>query len=280
MADDHIGSLSAALSARFGESFAVDADLAGLDALARLASRRVCRRYLPRPLEPELVRLLCACALCAPSKSDLQQADILIVADRAKRSAIESLLPQMPWMAEAPLFLIFLANGRRIPAIAALRGKPFPNHHLDSFFNATVDAALVLGAFISAAEAVGLGCCPISLIRDHASVVSSLFELPERVIPVAGLTVGWPAEQGELSPRLSLASTVHRDRYDERNFVELIEAYDRRRADLRPYPRQRDEARWGTAAFYSWSEDKARQYAVPQRADFGTFIRAKGFCLD
>jgi len=29
-----------------------------------------------------------------------------------------------------------------------------------------------------------------------------------------------------------------------------------------------------------WSEDKARQYAEPQRADFGAFVRAKGFCLD
>ncbi|MCL6643555.1 MAG: nitroreductase family protein, partial [Dehalococcoidia bacterium] len=204
--------------------------------------------------------------------------DRLLAALRAE--GVEVVLWQTLPLPAHPVFQEFLANGRRIPAIAALRGKPFPNHHLDSFFNATVDAALVLGAFISAAEAVGLGCCPISLIRDHAAVVSSLFELPERVIPVAGLTVGWPAEQGELSPRLSLASTVHRDRYDERNFVELIEAYDRRRADLRPYPRQRDEARWGTAAFYSWSEDKARQYAMPQRADFGAFIRAKGFCLD
>jgi nitroreductase/FMN reductase [NAD(P)H] len=280
MAEEHSRSIADALSARFGESFAVDPALPGLDALARQANRRVCRRYLPRAIEPELVRLLCACALCAPSKSDLQQADILIVEDRTKRGTIESLLPQMPWMREAPLFLVFLANGRRIPAIAALRGKPFPNHHLDLFFNATVDAALVLSAFISAAEAVGLGCCPISLIRDHAATVSTLLALPERVIPVAGLTVGWPAEEGELSPRLPLASTVHRDCYEERNFVELVEAYDRRRAAVRPYRRQRDGARWGTAELYGWSEDKARQYAVPQRADFGAFVRARGFCLD
>jgi nitroreductase/FMN reductase [NAD(P)H] len=32
--------------------------------------------------------------------------------------------------------------------------------------------------------------------------------------------------------------------------------------------------------FYGWSEDKARQYGVPQRTDFGAFVRGKGFKLD
>jgi FMN reductase [NAD(P)H] len=59
-----------------------------------------------------------------------------------------------------------------------------------------------------------------------------------------------------------------------------IEAYDRRRAARRLYRRQRDPERWGTAAFYGWSEDKARQYAEPTRSDFGEFVRAKGFRLD
>ena len=38
--------------------------------------------------------------------------------------------------------------------------------------------------------------------------------------------------------------------------------------------------KYGTAEFYGWSEDKARQYGVPERANFGGFVRAKGFGLD
>ena len=63
----------------------------------------------------------------------------------------------MPWIADAPAFLVFLANGRRLPLIARLRDKPFPNDHLDLFFNAVVDSAIVLATFMRAAEAVGLG---------------------------------------------------------------------------------------------------------------------------
>ena len=181
---------------------------------------------------------------------------------------------------DAPVFLVFVGNGARLPQIAKLRDKPFPNDHLDQFFNAAVDAAIVMTTFIRAAEAVGLGCCPISAIRDRPHIVSDLLRLPQRVIPVAGLCVGWPAQEGEITPRLSLATTVVENAYGESNLAGEIDAYDRRRAQLRPYRRQRDVVRWGDAPFYGWSEDKARQYADPTRTDFGGFVRGKGFCLD
>lgn len=277
--DDPHESLRSALAQRFGEDLSADVSDAAVDELARLAGRRVLRRYLPRPVEPDLLRLLCACALSAPSKSDLQQADILIVRDRAKHDFIADLLPEMPWVREAPVFLVFLANGRRMPRIAEMRGKPFPNHHLDMFFNASVDAAIVMTTFMRAADAAGLGCCPISVIRDHSAKVSMLLELPERVIPIAGMTLGWPSEKGYISPRLPLAATVHEDRYDDSALPAQVESYDRRRAAIHRF-RPRDPARWGEVEFYGWSEDKARQYGVPQRADFGAFVRGKGFCLD
>jgi nitroreductase/FMN reductase [NAD(P)H] len=268
-----------ALAMRFGETFSVDDSLANLDEIARIAARRVTRRYLERPIDAGLLRLLCACALSAPTKSDLQQADIIIVADAEKRRVIADLIPDQPFIRSAPSFLVFLANGRRLPAISKMRGKPFPNDHLDLFFNATVDAAIALATFMRAADAVGLGTCPISVIRDHAARVSQLLALPERVIPVAGMCVGWPAEAGHISARLPLACTVHTDRYDEGDLAARIDGYDRRRAAIHPH-RPRNPERWGAVDFYGWSEDKARQYGVPQRADFGAFVRRRGFCLD
>jgi len=277
---DAVETIQNVLLARFGERIAVDGDLPGLEELARLAGRSVRRRFLSRDVPADLLRLLCACALSAPSKSDLQQGDILIVRENDRRETIAALLPEMPWVREAPVFLVFLANGRRVPEVARLRGKPFPNDHLDLFFNATLDAAIVLATFLRAAEAVGLGCCPISVIRDRVREVSELLELPEKVVPIAGMCVGWPADEGGISPRLSLTSTVHHERFDEGDVASQIDAYDRRRAASRPYRNQRDPARFGRADFYGWSEDKARQYAVPLRADFGAFVRAQGFHLD
>jgi nitroreductase/FMN reductase [NAD(P)H] len=267
-----------ALLARFGERLLVDENLSGLDELARIAARRVHRRYTERAVDPDLLRLLCACALSAPSKSDLQQADIVILS-KTDQGTIADLIPDQPFIRTAPAFLVFLANGRRLPEISKMRGKPFPNDHLDQFFNAAVDAGIVLATFLAACDAVGLGTCPISVIRDHSQKVSDMLRLPQRVIPVAGMCVGWPSEKGYISARMGLEATLHRERYDEGDLATRIDAYDRRRAAIHSY-KPRDPARWGEVPFYGWSEDKARQYGVPQRADFGAFVRKKGFCLD
>ncbi len=278
--DAALDSIKRELLERFGEEFAIDPGLPGLNELAKIAGHRSHRHYLPRPIEPDLLRLLCACALSAPSKSDLQQCDIVIVNDATKRKAIVATIPDMPWIEVAPAFLVFVGNGERLPVMSKLRDKPFPNDHLDQFFNAAVDAAIVLATFMRAAAAVGLGCCPISAIRNRPQVVSDLLRLPDRAIPVAGLCVGWPAQTGEVTPRLSLSTTVIEDAYGGRDLASEIDAYDRRRAELRPFRRQRNVDLWGEQRFYRWSEDKARQYAEPTRSDFGSFVRGKGFCLD
>jgi nitroreductase/FMN reductase [NAD(P)H] len=246
----------------------------------RIAEHRSHRRYSERTLDARLLDLLIACALSAPSKSDLQQCDVVHVANRDSVRAIAALVPDMPWIADAPVLLVFCGNNRRIRFIGEWRNKPFANDHLDHFMNAAVDAGIALATFIRAAEAVGLGCCPLSAIRNRPQEVSRLLELPDWVFPVAGLTVGYPAQAGRISPRLPLEVTAHVDRYDESRLQERIAAYDQRRHDLQPYRNQRHVGRYGPATFYGWSEDKARQYSVAEREDFGAFIREKKFKLE
>lgn len=103
--------------------------------------------------------------------------------------------------------------------------------------------------------------------------------VPARVFPVAGMCVGWPKIEGSVSPSLSLESTVHEDRYDEGNLAENIKAFDVRRAATHPL-KAREPDKWGAVEDYGRSEDKARQFGVPQCADFGAFIREKGFKLN
>ena len=268
-----------ALMERFGASLPVSADTPGAEALARMLEHRSQRRYTPQAVSAELLQLLYACALSAPSKSDLQQADIVRVGDSAVRTAIADLIPDNPWVRNTPVFLVFCGNNRRIRQVAKLRGKEFANDHLDAFMNAAVDAGIVMATFIHAAEAVGLGCCPISSVRNHAQTVSNLLALPDWVFPVAGLCVGYPSEPGQITARLPLEVTVHTDRFDEAGIAAKIDAYDQRRNARQQYKKQRGVARFGTAPFYGWSEDKARQYSKPERADFGAFIRRKKFDL-
>jgi len=270
---------------RFGPG-AADVELGGdiPSVLQQLAARGSVRKFQADAVPFPTLQRLCALALCAPTKSDLQQRDIIIVDAPDLKSEIGAMLADGPlgqkWTADIPSLLIFCGNNRRQRRIHALREKPFVNDHLDAFFNAAVDAGIALSAFAIAAEAEGLGVCPISAVRNHAARLSQLLKLPDHVFPVAGLAVGYPAEPPKISMRLPLSVTVHRNAYQEDGLDEAIAAYDRRREAAQPYAAQRGVKKFGLAETYGWSEDKARQYAQPERADFGAYVRRIGFKLD
>jgi nitroreductase len=249
--------------------------------VAQMLSHRVHRRWKPDAISDETLEIVLAAALSAPSKSDLQQVGIVLVRDRAKQALIASWIEDMPWIADAPLFMIFCGDHRRMRRVSEMRRKPFPNDTLDMFMNAAVDAGLVMQNFITAGEAMGLGSCPISVVRNHVEKLAELLELPAGVFPVAGLTVGYPAQRGYTSMRLPPSLTVHTDRYDDADLPAKLDDYDRRREAR--FATTRDKQRypelWGYTEPYGWSEDKARQYSVPERHNFGPFIRRHGFAL-
>ena len=268
--------------ARFGVAPEPAPEIPDLPWLRQALMRRTHRRYAERPVPEPMLRLLLGTAFSASSKSDFQQASVIRVRDRQSRDRLAALVPDMPWVGDAPVFLVFCGDAYRLERIGELRRHSNENGRLEGFFNAAMDAALVLQTFILAAETGGLGCCPISVIRNHADAVAEILGLPEKVFPVAGLCVGYPAAAGHVSMRLPLEATVHMDLYDGQGLAEAVDAYDRRR-DARyslPPEQQRSPDVFGHASFYGWSEDKARQAAQPEGQTFPAFLRTHGFTLD
>ena len=269
------------MRARFGLDLGLGGEVPENPWLQQVLMRRTHRRYSDRAVPDSLVRLLLAAAFSASSKSDFQQASAIWLKDRGCRGRLAGLFPDMPWIGSAPAFLVFVGDARRLERLGVPRGHRQDNGALEGFFNATVDAAFALQTCILAAETLGLGTCPISVLRNQIGAVAEILDLPDKVFPVAGLCLGYPAQQGFISMRLPLDATVHIDRYDDSRLSEAVEAYDRRR-DARHSikDRQRDPERFGAADFYGWSEDKARQAAAPEGAGFATWLRAHGFTLD
>jgi FMN reductase [NAD(P)H] len=268
--------------ARFGEEAETASDLSDVPWLRQVLMRRTHRRYTEQPVAEPLLRLLLGAAFSASSKSDFQQATAIWVRDRRERDRLAALVPDMPWVGNAPVFLVFCGDAHRLERIGELRGHRNENGSLEGFFNAAIDAALALQTFVLAAETAGLGCCPISVLRNHPAAVGEILDLPDKVFPVAGLCVGYPAVAGHVSMRLPLEATVHVDRYDDQRLAEAVDAYDRRRDERYSLPReqQRSPDVFGYASFYGWSEDKARQATQPEGQSFPTFLRARGFTLD
>jgi nitroreductase/FMN reductase [NAD(P)H] len=267
---------------RFGLSTNTGKSVEENETLTSILTRRSQRDFKPDTVDEDLLNTLLAAAFSAPSKSDLQQASVIHVRDREKQRRIATMKDSTRWAAEAPVFLVWCGDSRRIRRLAEWRNHPFANDHIDAFMNAAVDAGICMQTFIVAAESVGLGCCPVSEIRNHIEQLSDELELPRYVFPVAGLAVGWPLELSALSMRLPMTVTVHDDRYDDADLIDEVSAYDRRREKYAPTApaKQRMVDEFGVAADYGWSENRTRQYSKPAREDFGRYLRKQGFNLE
>lgn len=243
-----------------------------------------CRAFDPAPVPEATIRVVLAAALSAPSKSDLQQTTILRLGDPGRRARVMELLPrpEYDWVEGAAEVLVVCGDNRRIRLAAADRNRPFPNRSLDQFMNAAVDAGIVLGAAVTAAEAMGLGTCPLSELRDRAGDLIEALGLSEGVFPLAGLAIGWPAERHRpITQRLPFPVSVQDDSYSDEPYRTHAEQYEteRDRRERRPDDAQRDVERFGVARPYGWAEDRTRQYADPVRSDWSDHVRRQGFDL-
>ncbi|MGF1477422.1 MAG: nitroreductase family protein [Geminicoccaceae bacterium] len=272
--------LKAAFAARYGRPDPENlAPLAGNERHVQILSRRSCRRFQNLEVPDALLATLAACAQSAPSKSDLQQFSIVLI-DSAETRQDFLALPTIPdWAATAPCILVFCADTHRTREIGKHHGHAYDCNTVDSLVNATGDAAIALSAFILAAEANGLGTCPLSVVRNHIQEVTDLLGLPEGVFPFCGLCLGWPAESRPVSVRWPLKSILHRDRYKAGLEPGAIQDYDARRPRIRE-ANQLHKERFGSSDTIPWSEQVARREAVRERPGFRAYLDRQGFDLD
>ena len=265
---------------RYGFDLEIPADVP--DGVQALLNRRVIRKYKTNPISEQTMALLLSAAQSAPTKSNLQQYSIVIIRDPEVRNAVSELVPSMPWVRNAPVIAIFLGDVRRIRRLAEIRGHTYQNNNADTFMNAAVDAALAMQCFITAADYLGLGTCPISYVRNRIDDLAEILDLPDGVFPISGLCVGFPDDAGYVSMRLPQKVVVHQDLYNDDDLETDVKDYDDRnheRFALTP-TKQRHTDKYGVLEKCTWSENVARQLSLPERAGFADYLKRKGINLD
>ena len=250
--------------------------------LKSILSRRSIRKFLNKPISKELLTLLLAASQSAPSKSNLQQYSILVIQDQNIKNEISDLIGNTKWALTAPIFLLYLADIRRNIKITNDRGYDHKNNNVDTFMNSVIDAALAMQSIICASESLGLGVCPISMIRNIIEEVKVICKLPKGVFPIAGLALGWPDQKSNVSIRLSQDIVIHFDKYDETDLIPKINKYDERvfKKDPIPENKQRHVNLYGVAKKGTWSENISRQLSVPERSNFKKWLNENGFNLE
>jgi len=268
---------------RYGKNSILDFSNINIpDLLKTIISRSSVRKFSDKPIPRELLTMLLTAAQSAPSKSNLQQYSILIMQDEAIKLKVSSLIGNTKWALSAPVFLLFLADIRRNINITNNKGYDHKNNNVDTFMNAVIDSALSMQSLICAAEASGLGVCPVSMIRNIIDEIKNICQLPKGVFPIAGLALGWPDEKAPISIRMPQDIIIHNDYYNEDNLSKKINDYDERVFKVAPIleKKQRHVDIYGVAKKGTWSENIARQLSLPERNNFKTWLKDNGINLE
>ena len=268
---------------RYGKSSILDFSNINIpDLLKTIISRSSVRKFSDKPIPKELLTILLTAAQSAPSKSNLQQYSILIMQDETIKMKVADLIGNTKWALSAPVFLLFLADIRRNINITNNKGYDHKNNNVDTFMNAVIDSALSMQSLICAAEASGLGVCPISMIRNIIDEIKNICQLPKGVFPIAGLALGWPDEKAPISIRMPQDIIIHNDYYNEDNLTKKINDYDKRVFKVAPIleKKQRHVDIYGVAKKGTWSENIARQLSLPERNNFKAWLKDNGINLE
>ena len=205
--------------------------------LTQLRARKSVRAFTDEPVSPAVKRAVLEAACAAPTAGNQQLYTILDITDQALKDALADSCDHQPFIARAPMVLIFCADCRKWYDAFAAGGceprKPGPG----DLWLALSDANIAAQNAVTAAWSLGLGSCYIGDILENAETHRALLGLPEYVVPAAMAVFGYPTDQqrARAKPaRCGLEHIVHENGYRTMDGAEL-EAMLAWKAESRPY---------------------------------------------
>lgn len=183
--------------------------------MKNLDIRRSIRKYSDQSVSDELLNRLLAEASRTQTMGNLQLYSVVVTrSDEIKKELAPAHFNQ-PMVTQAPVVLTICADFNRTSVWARNR-KAVPGYdNFLSFVNAATDALLYTQTLCNLMDEEGLGYCYLGTTIYMPQMIIDTLQLPQLVMPVATLTVGWPAEEPPLSDRLPMESFVHNETYHD-----------------------------------------------------------------
>lgn len=186
-----------------------------MDTLDFLRNRRTIRRYNNTPVSDELLNKLFEAAFRAPTTGGMQLYSVIVTRNEEMKQRLAPTHFNQPTVTSAPVVLTFCADFNRfVKWCEASNAQPGYDNFI-SFNTAMIDALLVAQQFNTAAEAMGLGCCYLGTTTYNAPQIAEILNLPQRVVPVATLTVGYPDGTPQQVERLPIEACIHHEQYND-----------------------------------------------------------------
>ncbi len=203
-----------------------------------LMTRKSVRVFTDEPITAEEKEQILLAAVNAPTAGNQQLYTIIDVTDQALKDALVTTCDNQPFIAEAQMVLIFVADCRKW--YEGFRDNNCQPRHpgVGDLLLAVSDTNIAAQNAVTAAESLGIGSCYIGDIMENCEKQRELLHLPKYTFPAAMIVFGRPTEQQKERPkpeRAPLDAIVSQNTYPDMDstYRERLFSY---KATAKSYP--------------------------------------------
>ena len=181
-----------------------------------LHQRKSVRAFLDRPIDQKEKNAILQAAVQAPTAGNQQLYTILDITDPALKEALAVSCDNQPFIAKAPVVLVFCADCKKWYDAYQMAGCSPREPGVGDLMLAVTDTAIAAQNAVTAAESLGIGSCYIGDIMENCQIQRELLSLPEYVFPAVMLVLGYPTKQQQERPkpaRCPMKQIVHENGY-------------------------------------------------------------------
>ena len=201
------------------------------EVIRQLHRRKSVRVYEDRAIDPQTKGAIIDAALQAPTAGNMSLFTILDITDPELKQKLSVSCDNQPFIATAPMVLIFCADYRRWYDTFCRYEEEVRKPDTGDLFLAQADAIIAAQNAVVAAQSFGIGSCYIGDITENCEYHREVLKLPKYVTPAAMICFGYPTQQQanrEKPPRFTAADMVHENGYDTQKAAAMPEMLAKR----------------------------------------------------
>lgn len=181
-----------------------------------IRTRKSTRQFENKAVPNDIKSAILDAAFQAPTAGNQMLYAIIDVTDQSLKHQLAKTCDNQPFIAEAPLVLIFLADTRRWHDSYVEAGLEVRAPGMGDLLLAIQDAVIAAQNAVVAAESFGLGSCYIGDILENVEIHRDMLNLDPYTVPISMLVMGYPTESqiNRTKPnRFDRKYIVHENRY-------------------------------------------------------------------
>lgn len=203
--------------------------------LDTMKTRRTIRQYTDQEIPDPLLNELLEIAARASNTGNMQLYSVVVTREQEKKEQLAPAHFNQPMATKAPVVLTFCADANRFVKWAKQRNAEPGFDNFQTLIAAIIDSMLFAQTFCVAAEEKGLGICYLGTTTYNADQIIEILQLPQLVVPITTITLGYPANQPEQPERLPLEAILHHETYQdytENSIEKLYQAKEELEANI------------------------------------------------